>query len=56
MLGLKFNAPRGPFSMDANSHNVINPMYVREVAEVDGRMANKVLATVKDLRDPAVRE
>ena len=56
MLGLKFNAPRGPFSMDANSHNVINPMYVREVADVDGRMANKVLATVKDLRDPAVRE
>ena len=56
MLNVKFNAPRGAFSMDANSHNVVNPMYVREVAEVDGRFANKVLAVVKDLRDPAVRE
>ena len=55
MLNIKFNAPRGPFSMDANSHNVVNPMYVREVAEVDGRLANKVLDTVKDLHDPLVR-
>ncbi len=53
MLGVKFNAPRGPFSIDANTHNVINSMYVREVAEVGGRLANKVIATVKNLRDPA---
>lgn len=55
MLNIKFNAPRGPFSMDANSHNVVNPMYVREVAMVDGRVANKVLDVVKDLHDPLVR-
>lgn len=53
MLNVRFNAPRGPFSIDPNTHNVINPLYVREVADVEGRLANKVIATYKNQRDPA---
>jgi branched-chain amino acid transport system substrate-binding protein len=42
---VKFNAPRGPFSFDANQ-NVVLTMYLREVKKVEGRYANVVTATI----------
>lgn len=55
MLGVKFNAPRGPFSIDPTTQNVVHNQYIREVAEIDGRIANKVLAVFKEVRDPATK-
>ena len=52
---VSFNAPRGPFRFDPVTHNPIQNVYIREVAEIDGRITNKVLATIKDARDPGVK-
>ena len=55
MLAVKFNAPRGPFSFNPVTQGPIHNIYIREVAEVDGRIANKVIATLRDVREPATR-
>lgn len=53
IAAVKFNAPRGPFSFDPATHNVIMNVYVREVVEQDGRLINKVIETFKDVKAPA---
>lgn len=55
MLALRFNAPRGPFRFNPATQSPIQNMYIREVVEVDGRLSNKVIATMKDVREPDVR-
>jgi branched-chain amino acid transport system substrate-binding protein len=53
MLAVKFNGPRGPFSFDPATKNVIQNIYIREAVELEGRMTNKVIATYRDVRLPA---
>lgn len=55
MLAVKFNAPRGPFSFNPVTQGPIHNIYIREVAEIEGRIDNKVVATVKDVREPDTR-
>ncbi|MSQ70944.1 MAG: ABC transporter substrate-binding protein [Betaproteobacteria bacterium] len=52
MLGVKFDAVRGPFSFDPVTRNVIQNIYVRECVEVNGQLINKVVATYRDVRLP----
>jgi branched-chain amino acid transport system substrate-binding protein len=47
-----FNSPRGPFKMDANTHNVINHLYVREVQKNGDTLANVVIADLGEVPDP----
>ncbi|GAB4432458.1 MAG: ABC transporter substrate-binding protein [Chloroflexi bacterium OHK40] len=47
-----FPSPRGAFKMDSTTHNVINPIYIREVQEVNGTIANVVLTSVGEVPDP----
>ena len=55
MRAVKFNAPRGPFSFNPVTQNSIHNIYIREVAEVDGRIANKIISTIPDVREPNTR-
>ncbi len=55
MLAVKFNAPRGPFSFNTATQGPIHNIYIREVAEIDGRIGNKIIATVNEVREPATR-
>jgi branched-chain amino acid transport system substrate-binding protein len=49
----EFDSPRGRFRFDQKSHNVIQPfIYVREVREVAGSLANVPIDKVADVRDP----
>jgi len=50
---ISFKSPRGDFKFDANSNNVINPLYVRELVN-DPKLgyANKVLRSLPSLADP----
>jgi len=51
-----FDAPRGPFRMDPETHNPIQDVYISEVKKVeDGRIANVAVATYKNVRDPGVK-
>ena len=49
----EFDSPRGRFRFDPRTQNVIQPfIYVREVREVGGELANAVIDRVADVRDP----
>ncbi len=50
--GVSFNSPRGPFSLDANSQNPLQHIYVREVQEVDGALHNVVIKDLGPFADP----
>jgi branched-chain amino acid transport system substrate-binding protein len=52
MEGVKFSSPRGAFEFDPATHNVINPIYLREVRLVDGKPGNVVTATLGTIKDP----
>jgi branched-chain amino acid transport system substrate-binding protein len=57
MVKVKFNAPRGPFRFDPVTHNPINDVYICKCVQLkDGRIANEVVATFKDVRDPGSKQ
>jgi len=49
---VRFTGPRGPLRIDPATHNVIQNMYVFRNELVDGRIAQRVLATIPDVQDP----
>jgi branched-chain amino acid transport system substrate-binding protein len=48
----KFNSPRGDVKLDPETRDMINNVDVRIVEKKDGKLTNKVLETVKDVKDP----
>ena len=50
---VSFKSPRGDFRFDANSNNVINPLYVRELVK-DPKVgyANRVVSSLPSIADP----
>ena len=44
--------PRGPLSFDPETNNVIQNIYIREVANDGGQLHNKVIATDANVKDP----
>jgi len=52
MAKVKFNAPRGPFRIDAATHNPIQDIYICQVIEKGEGISTKVLFTAKDVQDP----
>jgi branched-chain amino acid transport system substrate-binding protein len=53
IAAIRFRSPRGDFSFDANSNNVVNTMYVRQLVK-DPRLGytNKVINSVPNVADP----
>jgi branched-chain amino acid transport system substrate-binding protein len=49
---VSFASPRGAFKIDANTHNVINPIYIREVQKSGDTIANVVIAKLGEVPDP----
>jgi branched-chain amino acid transport system substrate-binding protein len=52
MVKVKFNAPRGPFRFDPETHNPIQDIHICKVIERDGKVAGMVLYTAKQVQDP----
>jgi branched-chain amino acid transport system substrate-binding protein len=49
----EFDSPRGRFRFDPKTHNVVQPyIYIREVREVYGGLANVPIDKVAEVRDP----
>ena len=46
------NSPRGPIEIDANTRDIIQNEYVREVRKVGGNLANVELETITAVKDP----
>ena len=52
ILGVAFEAPRGPFRFDPKTHNVINRAYLTKVEKVDGVLQNVPIQIIENVKDP----
>ena len=52
MKGMKIDSPRGPISIDPETRDVIQTMYIREVEKVDGQLDNVEFDKFPDQKDP----
>lgn len=50
--GISFPSPRGQFTLDENSQNPAQHIYLREVQEVDGTLHDVVLEDLGEIVDP----
>ena len=53
MIAVRLNAPRGPFRFNAATQSPTQNVYLREVAEIGGRITNKVIHTIPNVVEPA---
>ncbi len=53
MKGLSFVSPRGPVSVDAQTRELIQNVYIRKVERVDGELYNVEFATIPHFKDPS---
>ncbi|OHV82293.1 ABC transporter substrate-binding protein [Rhizobium sp. LCM 4573] len=54
--GLSWTSPRGPVSIDPETRDIIQNIYMREVKEVDGELHNVEFETFAALKDPEKAE
>jgi branched-chain amino acid transport system substrate-binding protein len=52
MKGMKWESPRGPISIDPETRDIIQNVYVRKVEKKDGQLYNVEFETFKDVKDP----
>jgi branched-chain amino acid transport system substrate-binding protein len=50
--GMKWDSPRGPMSIDPETRDVIQNVYIRKVEKVGGKLVNVEFAEVKNVKDP----
>ena len=50
--GMVWDSPRGPISIDPETRDVVQTVYIREVQEVDGELQNVILHEIPDVKDP----
>ncbi|WP_441255958.1 ABC transporter substrate-binding protein [Tardiphaga sp. 285_C5_N1_2] len=52
MKGMKWESPRGPISIDPETRDIVQNIYIREVKKVDGELYNIEFATFEAVKDP----
>jgi branched-chain amino acid transport system substrate-binding protein len=52
MKGMKWESPRGPISIDPETRDIVQNIYVRRVQKVDGELYNVEFATFEAVKDP----
>jgi branched-chain amino acid transport system substrate-binding protein len=52
MKGMKWESPRGPISIDPETRDIIQNVYMRRVERVDGELYNVEFATFEAIKDP----
>ncbi len=50
--GMKWNSPRGPMSIDPETRDVIQTIYIRRVEKVGGQLKNVEFDKVENVKDP----
>ncbi|WP_309085167.1 ABC transporter substrate-binding protein [Chelativorans sp.] len=56
MKGLSWTSPRGPITIDPQTRDIVQNIYMREVKEADGELYNVEFATYEAVKDPAKAE
>jgi branched-chain amino acid transport system substrate-binding protein len=52
MKGMKWESPRGPISIDPDTRDIIQNIYIRKVEKVNGQLYNTEFATFENVKDP----
>jgi branched-chain amino acid transport system substrate-binding protein len=50
--GMTWDSPRGPVSIDPETRDVINTVYIRRAEKVNGQIRNVVVAKFENVKDP----
>jgi branched-chain amino acid transport system substrate-binding protein len=50
--GMKWESPRGPISIDPETRDIIQTVYIRRVEKVDGKVQNVEFDKVEEVKDP----
>jgi branched-chain amino acid transport system substrate-binding protein len=50
--GLKWESPRGPISIDPDTRDIVQNVYIRRVEKVGGKLVNVDIATVPNVKNP----
>ena len=50
--GMKWESPRGPISIDPETRDVVNTVYIRRGEKVDGQLRNVEIAKIENVKDP----
>ncbi|HXX26237.1 MAG TPA: ABC transporter substrate-binding protein [Pseudolabrys sp.] len=50
--GLKWESPRGPMSIDPETRDVVQTVYIRQVEKVGGRLVNVEIAKIENVKSP----
>jgi branched-chain amino acid transport system substrate-binding protein len=53
MKGMAWESPRGAISIDPETRDIIQNIYIRKVEKVDGELYNVELQTFEAVKDPA---
>ena len=51
--GLKWDSPRGPMAIDAETRDVVQNVYIRRVQKVGNELVNVPFDTIPAVKDPA---
>jgi branched-chain amino acid transport system substrate-binding protein len=51
--GMKWESPRGPISIDPDTRDIIQNVYIREVQKINGRTQNVEIDKIENVKDPA---
>ena len=51
MKGMKWESPRGPISIDPETRDIVQDIYMRKVEKVDGELYNVEFQTFPDVKD-----
>jgi branched-chain amino acid transport system substrate-binding protein len=52
MKGMKWESPRGPISIDPETREIIQNIYIRKVEKIGGELYNTEIATFEAVKDP----
>jgi branched-chain amino acid transport system substrate-binding protein len=53
MKGMAWESPRGPISIDPETRDIIQNIYIRNVEKKNGQLYNVEFATFEAVKDPA---
>jgi branched-chain amino acid transport system substrate-binding protein len=53
MKGMAWESPRGPISIDPETRDIVQNIYIRKVEKKNGQLYNVEFATFKAVKDPA---
>jgi branched-chain amino acid transport system substrate-binding protein len=50
--GMSWQSPRGPMSIDPETRDVVQTVYIREVKDVGGKLQNVLIDSIPNVKDP----